>query len=225
VVSAGPVGLRGNNMVRTKAFTLLELMVVIAILALLVSILLPSISRAKVLAKITKVHAELRGITIALSLYSHEHNQEIPPTRVSCSSRMNYELPIELIPYLFQGVNKDNLDIVDMPDAFTPTAYYKYRAVGTSIENETLIREKEASLWIPDGFPDAEKDTGKEYRDPETSPVRYAVYSLGPDPDSKKFDIPGLLPIPQKYWLNSPSDDAGVIVHYEDKHGLMHMSP
>jgi len=197
--------------------------VVIAILALLVSILLPSLARAKTLAKIAKAHAELRGITVAIEMYKQENGERIPPTRFSCSSRTAYELPVELTPYLPEG-RKNDVDIVQMPDPFTPAECYKYRAVGAAIVNESTIIPNAANLWIPDGFGGDEADTGQYYNDPKASPVRYAVYSLGPDPRTDKFDIPGRLPVPGKYWLRNASD-TGVIVHFEDRKGQIHMSP
>jgi prepilin-type N-terminal cleavage/methylation domain-containing protein len=205
------------------AFTLIELLVVIAILAALVSMLLPSLSRAKTLARITKAHVELRGITLAVAMYRQENSELIPPTRFSCASRSAYELPVELLRYL-PGQRKNDVVAVQMADPFTRTDCYKYRAVGAAIVNESTILPNAATLWVPDGFPNGEADTGKYYSDPKTSPVRYAVYSLGTDPKTAKFDIPGRLPVPSKYWLKN-SSDTGVIVHFEDDKVQMHISP
>jgi prepilin-type N-terminal cleavage/methylation domain-containing protein/prepilin-type processing-associated H-X9-DG protein len=54
---------------RTRAFTLLELLVVIAILALLVSILLPSLARAKQLAKTANCLCNMRNMEVAHWMY------------------------------------------------------------------------------------------------------------------------------------------------------------
>ncbi|MGC9453745.1 MAG: type II secretion system protein [Phycisphaerae bacterium] len=206
-----------------NGFTLIELLVVIAIIALLMSILLPSLHQARVYARIAKAHAELRAITDAMEMYRMDNDEEIPPTRFSCSTRTAYELPVELVDYL-PSAQDDGIRIVNMPDPFTPGEYYKYRAVGTAIMNESTLLENAATLWVPDGFGGTEKDTGSYYRDPDESPVRYAVWSMGPNPDSPKFDVPGRLPIPQKYWLQDASD-TGVIVHFQDRQGRLYMSP
>jgi prepilin-type N-terminal cleavage/methylation domain-containing protein len=206
-----------------RAFTLIELLVVISIIALLVGLLLPALAGGRRAAIIVKAHADLRSITQAIELYRNDNDDEIPPTRFSCSTRAAYELPIELKRYLpHQAVNL--VDTIHMPDAFDEQRGYLYRAVGTAIVNEYTVRPNSASLWVPDGFPYEERDTGQYYCDPETSPVRYAVWSMGPDPEAALFVIPGRLPIPKRYWLRGPAD-AGVVVHLEDKYRQMHLSP
>jgi prepilin-type N-terminal cleavage/methylation domain-containing protein len=59
---------------RTRAFTLVELMVVISIIALLVGILLPAISRARDNAKIGQSKSNIRNVKAASDLYELDHN-------------------------------------------------------------------------------------------------------------------------------------------------------
>ena len=58
---------------RTRAFTLVELMVVISIIALLVGILLPAISRARDNAKIGQSKSNIRNVKTAANLYENDH--------------------------------------------------------------------------------------------------------------------------------------------------------
>lgn len=59
---------------RKNAFTLVELLVVIAIIALLVSILVPTLARAKHLAKVSMCKSNLRGLEIAHWMYMTEYD-------------------------------------------------------------------------------------------------------------------------------------------------------
>lgn len=58
-----------------KAFTLIELLVVIAVISLLVSILLPSLTKAKELAKQTVCMTNLKGIGLAGAMYHNDYNE------------------------------------------------------------------------------------------------------------------------------------------------------
>lgn len=210
--------------IERHAFTLIELLVVIAIVSLLVSIVMPSLAAARSIAQVTKAHADLRNIMLSLQAYSTANDGRYPPTRESCSSSTYYELPVELSDYLPAG-EKNDVDIVEMHDPFADRATYKYRSVGTAILNEATVVENGANLWVPDGFPGPQADTGKYYDNPATSPVLYAVWSTGPDTNSVKVTAQAYkLPLAEKYWLKTP-DDTGVITHIMCRDGMVLASP
>jgi prepilin-type N-terminal cleavage/methylation domain-containing protein len=63
-----------------KGFTLIELLVVVAIISLLVSILLPSLNKAKELAKRSVCMSNLRQFGISWGYYWSDHNEAVPET-------------------------------------------------------------------------------------------------------------------------------------------------
>ena len=63
---------------RTKGFTLVELLVVIGIIALLVSILMPALGRARELAKRIQCASQLNGLGKGIMMYQNEYRDSNP---------------------------------------------------------------------------------------------------------------------------------------------------
>jgi len=71
---------------RRNAFTLIELLVVVAIIALLISILLPSLSRAREIAKRTVCASNLGGIGRGIKVYANDNEDWYPIARFKATT-------------------------------------------------------------------------------------------------------------------------------------------
>ncbi|MGD9110275.1 MAG: type II secretion system protein [Phycisphaerales bacterium] len=227
-----------------QGFTLVELLVVISVIAVLLGILIPSLSRAREQAKIAVVNTELRQIALALEVY-FENNQKYPPTQADCSSSIltdhMYQLPTALVKgdYL-PATPRTNPMSTTMEDQYNRGHTYKYRSVGEIIKDRNRIHTSIwAKLWIPKHFPESSSiatEEGEEHpnaneverysndksRFAPHSPVSWVVFSLGPRFSMKwleeKIGIENRYPVPKELWY-TPKQRRGFIVRMRLKNG------
>jgi len=213
-----------------KAFTLIELLVTISIIALLMGILLPTLSRAREQAKIVVVNAELHNIGLALESYGMDNIDKFPPTRADCnpSARKHvYALPQELVDsgYLPKGeLGKVRFARID--DRYNRGCAYKYIAAGPVYDYHGTPFGNQ-HLYIPEGFPDSPNTNLIKYDNPNTSPVKWVIFSLGPRYDiksleRKSFPIHKGFPIKKIFWY-SPKTRKGLITRIRLNKGGIHV--
>jgi len=73
-------------MIRKRAFTLVELLVVIGIIALLISILLPSLQKAREAANRTVCASNLKQIALGILMYAQDHKGVFPAGHLNAVS-------------------------------------------------------------------------------------------------------------------------------------------
>jgi prepilin-type N-terminal cleavage/methylation domain-containing protein/prepilin-type processing-associated H-X9-DG protein len=92
-----------------RGFTLIELLVVIGIIAVLVAVLLPTLTKARQQAQRTTCLANLRTTAQTLRIYAHANKDFVPLGHLGTIKQQNYQFYIQTLPpselraYVFLG--------------------------------------------------------------------------------------------------------------------------
>lgn len=85
----------------SKAFTLIELLIVVAIIAILAAIAVPNFLEAQVRAKVSAAKADMRTLATALEAYRIDNNKYVPtPTKLRIAGSPGTDLLEERWAYL-----------------------------------------------------------------------------------------------------------------------------
>ena len=106
---------------RERGFTLIEMMIVVAIIAILVAILVPNFMRARAQAQTAACEANLKEIATALELYQTDH-EEYPDTSGATDATATD-------PNLGSYLRQTPIDPVN------PSGFYQYQVANYSSGN------------------------------------------------------------------------------------------
>ena len=100
-----------------KGFTLIELMIVIAIIAILAAILVPNFIRARAQGQVTACKSNLKNIGTALEMYSTDNSGRFPTSLNTLTP--NYLKTIPTCPSAGSAVYSSGFSAASNPDAYT----------------------------------------------------------------------------------------------------------
>ena len=119
----------------SNAFTLIELLVVIGVIALLVSILMPALGKAKATSRRAACRAQLHGLGQIVRMYLNDNNDFMPNAAQVPSEEPDLPSITEtLMPYL------DNKEAMHCP---SDKIYFEKE--GTSYEYPFVLRGKQVN--------------------------------------------------------------------------------
>jgi prepilin-type N-terminal cleavage/methylation domain-containing protein/prepilin-type processing-associated H-X9-DG protein len=134
---------------RGRAFTLTELLVVIAIIAIIASLILPALARAKARAQGTYCLNNTRQLTVAWMIYADEHNGQLA-YNMGRSARLSVAVPAFVGPPMVDNwvnnvlnwdLNPDNTNSVKLVETglgpYTSKSAALYHCPSDSVLSET----------------------------------------------------------------------------------------
>jgi prepilin-type processing-associated H-X9-DG protein/prepilin-type N-terminal cleavage/methylation domain-containing protein len=151
-------------MVRRKAFTLVELLVVIGIIAVLIGLLLPALQRARSQAQLIQCQSNIRQIIMAQLLFAQDHQGCIPTCSDQQWAQLADTLPTSKFAYRTAPPNPNtpNLPMVvlDWASSLIPYLGQGSGSAGNNTflttagaQNQTKVFQCPSDVWLSDSIP------------------------------------------------------------------------
>lgn len=124
-----------------SAFTLVELLVVVAVLAILAAIALPNFHEAQTRSKVSRAKADMRSITTALEAYHADNNRYPPSTLVPRFARL---IPLSTPTAYISAIPLDPFDTQD-------PGHHHWRSRGNYVYGAMPIDQESRFAMTSDG--------------------------------------------------------------------------
>ena len=180
-----------------RAFTLIELLIVIAIILILIAIALPNFLEAQSRAKVTKAKAEMRTVLTALHAY-HLDYRDFPLTRDDHDQVMHMQGMMRM-PFVPYSLTTPVAFIEDVPlDVFNPRvmAGHKHSFLYVNSGNTPPAQLREFRLRV-EGYPST-----------ANSAPAFGLLSTGPDNEYGAMQMLMDAGPPPHYMMMFPSDES-----------------
>ena len=148
----------------SSAFTLIELLIVVAIIAILAAIAVPNFLEAQTRSKISAMSADIRSLAVALEAYNVDHNKYPPDGGHGASPYFGLPCFVPLTtPIAF--LTSISRDVFQQNYNGDPKGFYGYPCY----------------VHIPEG----------QQLPPQQNSIRYrwCVYSIGPDRQTSYYNL------------------------------------
>ncbi|MBN1475372.1 prepilin-type N-terminal cleavage/methylation domain-containing protein [Candidatus Sumerlaeota bacterium] len=165
-----------------RAFTLIELLIVVAIIAILAAIALPNFLEAQARAKVSRARADMRTIATAVELYRVDWNRYFVARAADLTLEYRYRQLTTPTAYITSPPLDPFGDRVTESNTAQPLEYRLY----------DLLSDVDA----PTGWTFFDRHDGFGVRQVVNSSVRWFTTSQGPD-HVLNLDVN----LPQDYWI------------------------